>query len=74
MEREEIEEALITYHNDTDEELYGSSRIIHGYYYRESIQVTFYYKPSFYSRMKMYWIFGWSWRDVKKQDTKENNV
>jgi hypothetical protein len=66
MERKEIEDALVSCHGDREEELYGADRIVAGAYVKGEIRITFYYKPSFYSRMKMYWIFGWSWEDIDK--------
>ena len=64
MEAEEIEYELSVCHADRDEELYGGNRVAVGTYVKDDIRITFYYKPSFYSRMKMYWIFGWSWEDT----------
>lgn len=64
MEAEEIEYELSACHGDRDEELYGGNRVAVGTYIKDGIRITFYYKPSFYSRMKMYWIFGWSWEDT----------
>lgn len=66
MESEDIEYALHSCHSDTEEELYGTDRIVVGAYVKDDIRINFYYKPSFYSRMKMYWIFGWSWEDTKR--------
>ena len=75
MEREEIERALDYCHSEEDnlkekhayedELFFGERRILVGAYIKGDIRINFYYKPSFYSRMKMYWIFGWSWEDVK---------
>jgi len=65
MESEDIEYALRNCHGDREEELYGADRVVVGAYVKQDLRINFYYKPSFYSRMKMYWFFGWGWEDVK---------
>ena len=44
--------------------IFQEGRKLMGYYVRHKIKVAFYYKPSWYSRQKMYWIYGWSWEDA----------
>ena len=43
------------------EQVYGSGRELHGWYTKDNLRVAFYYTPSWYSRQKMYWIYGWNW-------------
>jgi hypothetical protein len=43
------------------------SRVLVGYYIKGEFKVAFYDNvPSWWSRTKMYWIFGWKWENVKK--------
>jgi hypothetical protein len=42
---------------------FGEERILHGWYVKDDLRVRFYFKPTWYSRMKMYWFFGWKWED-----------
>lgn len=44
--------------------VFQANRKLAGYYVKGTIKVAFYYKPSWYSRQKMYWFYGWYWENV----------
>lgn len=59
--------------NKLDEQNYFShlgkataKRVLVGYYVKGDLRIAFYDTvPSWWSRMKMYWIFGWKWESYK---------
>lgn len=60
-----MQQAFFDNHEYNDElQKFGASRVLQGYYIKDAIKVKFYYKPSWWSRQKMYWFAGWSWKDV----------
>ena len=76
MEQEEI---LMEYLSEEDRNIfedvhlfekakYGSAdRSLVGWYSRKNLRVAFYYQPSWLSRQKMYWIYGWKWEPKNKE-------
>ena len=58
-----IEDQAVFIYVHKDENVYSGRGEIVGYYSRKNLRVAFYYKPSWFSRMKMYWLYGWTWED-----------
>lgn len=64
-----IETVLIEYLSDKDRAIFQdvhkndacASRTLAGWYTRKNLRVAFYTVPSWISRQKMYWVYGWSW-------------
>ena len=59
----EVKDIVYDIHGSKNLFLEGD-RILYGWYERDGVKVKFYYRPSFLSRQRMYWIHGWKWIDV----------
>ena len=56
-------------HNEQEQRrcIYGSKRELKGWYIKDQFKIKFYYKPSWWSRQKMYWLFGWKWKSYDEK-------
>jgi hypothetical protein len=57
---------LISMRNSNYYSIYNKKKIPVGWYSKDNLRVAFYYNPSFISKQKMYWLYGWSWESNGK--------
>jgi hypothetical protein len=57
---------LMSKNKNSGYSLYGKGKVPVGWYNKNSLRVAFYYNPSFFSKQKMYWLYGWSWESNGK--------
>jgi len=76
----EVEEILVEYLSVEDQKTFedvhlfdkgfacsnNADRELVGWYNRKNLRVAFYYEPSWWSKKKMYWIYGWEWEPKNK--------
>lgn len=40
---------------------FGNDKPVVGYYSRKELKIPFYFEPTWFSRQRMYWLYGWNW-------------